>query len=62
MTGPKPNTQFELDIKDIEIIENSLLLMSRETDSDAGKKEISKLMAKIFHQKNWYRPKNYISG
>ena len=56
----KPNTQFTLTVKDIDTIERALFLLQTQTDS---KKEIVDLLAKLFHQKNWYRPKkNYVSG
>jgi hypothetical protein len=58
----KPNKQFQLDTHDIEMIEDSLLFMSRHVDNDEGKKEIQELLAKLHHQKNWYRPENYIGG
>jgi len=56
----KPNTQFTLTVKDIDTIERALFLLQTQTDS---KKEIVDLLAKLFHQKNWYRPKkDYVSG
>ena len=58
----KPNKQFQLDTQDIEMIEDSLLFMSRHVDSDEGKREIQELLAKLHHKKNWYRPENYIGG
>ena len=59
----KPNTQFNLSVKDVEQIERALHLLQKSFDSDADKKEIVDLLAKLYHQKNWYRPKeNYVSG
>jgi hypothetical protein len=56
----KPNTQFTLTVKDIDTIERALFLLQTQTDS---KREIVDLLAKLFHQKNWYRPKkDYVSG
>lgn len=53
----KPNTQFKLSVKDIELIEYAL-------NSVSQTREIQKVRAKIHDQKNWYRPKNeiYVSG
>ena len=59
----KPNTQFNLSVKDVEHIERALHLLQTSFDSDADKKEIVNLLSKLYHQKNWYRPKeNYVSG
>jgi len=59
----KPNTQFNLSVKDVEHIERALHLYQTSLESDADKKEIVDLLAKLYHQKNWYRPKeNYVSG
>ena len=58
----KPNTKFELSVKDIQIIEIAL----RTRLSQAGPKEkteISRVLGKLHEQKNWYRPKGvYVSG
>ena len=53
----KPNTKFDLSVRDIELIEHALL-------SQEQTKEVRELLAKIHHQKNWYRPRNkiYVSG
>lgn len=53
----KPNTQFELSVKDIAIIETALR-------SVPANKDIQEVLAKIHHQKNWYRRKDeiYVSG
>lgn len=55
---PKPNTKFELNVRDIDLIEQAL----RAYDYD--KYEVQKLLGKIHNQKNWYRPdrKDYVSG
>lgn len=72
----RPNTNFEFDLRDIEIIESALRRkvsqkMNRNLDdSHASEKlckearETAELLARIHHQKNWYRPKNksYVSG
>lgn len=53
----KYNREFKLDVKDIEIIENALIKYQRD---DAKATEI---LAKIYHQKVWYRPdENFVSG
>ena len=62
----KPNTNFKFDVADIALIEEALILLQHERMGAVGFEvsEIENLKAKIFHQKNWYRPKNdiYISG
>ena len=59
----KPNCKFELSIADIEHIESALYLLQKSFEDDASKKEVVMLRAKLFHQKNWYRPKeNYVGG
>ena len=54
------NKNFQLDPKDIKLIENAI----RAYDYDPLKKQ--ELLAKIHHQKVWYRPKDedgiYVSG
>ena len=58
----KPNTKFNLNIRDIELIESALFLLQANAD-EAGKREIQELRAKLHHQKVWYRPnKDYVSG
>ena len=52
----KPNTKFELSVRDIEIIESALRSVEQT-------KEIQNLLGSIHNQKNWYRPKeNYVGG
>ena len=59
----KPNTQFNLSVKDVEHVERALQLYQVSLESDADKKEIVDLLANLYHQKVWYRPKeNYVSG
>ena len=72
----KPNLNFEFDPRDIEIIETALRRKVSEKmyqiidDRKAAEKlrreakETADLLARIHHQKNWYRPKNklYVSG
>ena len=58
----KPNTNFKLSVRDIELIESALFVAQSNAD-DAGKREIQELRAKLHHQKVWYRPqKDYVSG
>lgn len=47
---PKPNTQFNLSVKDIELIENALRFYKIKP------KEVQMLLAKIHDQKEWYNP------
>jgi hypothetical protein len=59
----KPNGNFNLTVKDVEHIERALHLLQTSFNNDADKKEIVNLLARLYHQKNWYRPKeNYVSG
>lgn len=59
----KPNTQFKLSVRDIEIIESALFDAQTKADK-TSKREIQELLAKLHHQKVWYRPKNvvYVGG
>ena len=66
----KPNTQFNLSVKDIELIEKSLrvqmrklnILKEKETHRvqsiEAKLREINELLGRIHNQKNFYRPGN----
>ena len=66
----KPNTQFNLSVKDIELIEKSLrvqmrnlnILKEKETHRvqsiEAKLREINELLGRIHNQKNFYRPEN----
>ena len=71
----KPNTTFELSVKDIKIIEEALnnkvarrsqrILEGEDPEilmTEA--KEIRDLLGRIHNQKNWYRPTNkiYVGG
>jgi len=70
----KPNKNFELNVRDIEIIEQALrakagrrgLAIAQGETSQKLKEEmheIQELLGRIHHQKVWYRPKNnYVSG
>jgi len=69
----KPNTQFKLSVKDLDIIETALYnKMSRRSQSltevydEVNKKELEEirdLLGRLHNQKQWYRPKNnYVGG
>ena len=63
----KPNTQFELTIKDIDLIEKALYNMISyygNRNDDEGVKQVTALLGKIHNQKNFYRPNDdsYVSG
>lgn len=53
----KPNTEFQLTVRDIELIELAL----RDIEQT---REVQQLLGKLHNQKNWYRPKSatYVSG
>jgi len=58
----KPNENFKLSVRDLELVEQALFLLQANAD-DAGKREIANVRAKLHHQKVWYRPKkDYVSG
>ena len=58
----KPNTKFELDVEDICLIEEALVALQNQNIGSRSQ-QIEDLKAKIYHQKNWYRPDGvYISG
>ena len=58
----KPNENFNLSVKELQLIEMSLIAYSAIQDN--RQKEIQQLLAKFYHQKVWYRPKSntYVSG
>ena len=59
----KPNDSFKLNVKDVEHIERALHLLQVSAPDNASKREIVNLLAKLHHQKVWYRPKeNFVSG
>ena len=72
----KLNKNFEFDMRDIDTIEMALRkkvselsqkLMDGKGDREdlrAEIREMSELLARIHHQKNWYRPQDeiYVSG
>ena len=59
----KPNTQFDLSVRDIELIELALFDYQIKLHKNSDKKEVVNLLAKLHHQKTWYRPThNYVGG
>lgn len=69
----KPNTKFNLDIRDIEIIEEALRakagrrgmsIANGETSTKLKDEmhEIQELLGRIHHQKNFYKPKGFVPG
>lgn len=69
----KPNTKFELSIRDIEIIEQALrakagrrgLAIAQGETSQKLKEEmheIQDLLGRIHNQKVWYQPKGFAPG
>lgn len=69
----KPNNNFELTIRDIEIIESALrakagrrgLAIAEGTVSTQlheEMREIQELLGRIHQQKVWYRPKEFVPG
>ena len=69
----KPNKNFELTIRDIEVIESALrakagrrgLAIAEGNVSEKLKEEmheIQELLGRIHHQKNWYTPKEFVPG
>ena len=57
----KPNDSFKLTVDDIDLVETSLRQYM--TDNTEEATLIIDLLARIHHQKNWYRPKTkYIGG
>ena len=69
----KPNKKFELDVRDIEIIEQALrakagrrgLAIAQGEVSEKLKEEmheIQDLLGRLHDQKIWYRPKGFTPG
>jgi hypothetical protein len=59
----KPNEKFNLNVRDIELIDSALFLLQSNASKDKDKREIQNVRAKLHHQKNWFRPnKDYVSG
>jgi len=60
----KPNTTFNLDVQDINIIDEALDVLLHERMGTVGFEiqSIIDVKAKIFHQKNWYVAKDRFQG
>ena len=69
----KPNKNFELTIRDIEVIESALrakagrrgMAIAEGNVSEKLKEEmheIQELLGRIHHQKVWYSPKEFVPG
>ena len=69
----KPNKNFELTVRDIEVIEQALrakagrrgLAIAEGDTSEQLKeemREIQELLGRIHHQKVWYTPKGFVPG
>ena len=69
----KPNKKFDLDVRDIEIIEQALRAKAGRrgmaiaqgdvsTQLHAEMTEIQELLGRIHNQKHWYSPKEFVPG
>ena len=69
----KPNKQFELTVRDIEVIESALRAKAGRrgmaiaegtvsTQLHAEMIEIQELLGRIHNQKHWYSPKEFVPG
>jgi len=60
----KPNENFNLTVRDVELIEVSLRLRMTLSESQETKREINELLGRLHNQKMWYRPakETYVSG
>lgn len=69
----KPNNNFELTVRDIEVIEQALRAKAGRrglaiAQGDVSEKlreemhEIQELLGRIHNQKNWYSPKGFTPG
>ena len=69
----KPNKNFELSVRDIEVIESALRAKAGRrgmaiAQGDVSEKlkeemhEIQQLLGRIHDQKQWYRPKDFVPG
>jgi hypothetical protein len=59
----KPNEDFKLTVKELALIEMSLISYQQTQPNRA--KEVQELLGKFYHQKVWYRPEDeeiYVSG
>jgi hypothetical protein len=64
----KPNTKFELTVRDVEMIEDALrsrigrLFWNPSATAKAEVKEIQDLLGRIHNKKVWYTPKDKFIG
>jgi len=60
----KPNENFNLTVRDVELIEVALRLRMTLSESQETKREINELLGRLHNQKMWYRPakETYVSG
>ena len=60
----KPNTSFNLDVDDINMIDEALIVLQHQRTGVVGFEieAITNLRAKILHQKNCYKPKDRFAG
>lgn len=58
------NTSFELNLKDLELIEKSLFDMLVNSNDEDQIRTIHELLGRLHQQKIWYRPKKqvYVGG
>jgi hypothetical protein len=64
----KPNTKFELNVRDVELIEDALrsrmgrLFWNPSSTAKEEVKEIQDLLGRIHNKKVWYTPKGKFIG
>ena len=61
---PKYNTQFNLDINDVELIETALRNAAVSASAEIDARDANDLLGRLHNQKVFYRPRDgvYISG
>lgn len=58
---PKYNTQFNLDLDDLELIETAL--QKAQADNQTDPRRVHELLGRLHNQKVFYRPNgSYVSG
>ncbi|MEL7471243.1 MAG: hypothetical protein AAFN27_22505 [Pseudomonadota bacterium] len=62
---PKPNTKFELNVEDVDVIETALrgALQTKEI-ADLDEQTVTELLGRLHNQKVFYRPQSgvYVGG
>ncbi|MEM7684525.1 MAG: hypothetical protein ACFB03_23160 [Paracoccaceae bacterium] len=62
---PKPNTKFELNVEDVDVIETALrgVLQTKEI-ADLDEQTVTELLGRLHNQKVFYRPQSgvYVGG